>query len=475
VDVKRATWLGKTADLLVEPVASVRSPAIRQTGRLIAMMLLPPWGLCVLTLVVWAAAPGRYIAGVEALLVAALLPFFVAAYVLARRGVPKSAAWVLIVATNAAVFASQFAALLGMNPIYQPTDASALAFLVIPVFLASAILSRRATALVAAIEIAAALCVPLVMPVVHFDQPAGGPALIVFVVASLSIAFSSHRERLEEHRASLLRSEIDSRRRAQEELRVHHDELEVMVRERTRRLEATNAELIEANEAKSRFLANMSHELRTPLNSIIGFTGTILQGLAGPLTDEQQRQLAMVDRSSRHLLGLINQILDLSRIEAGEESLEPESFALEGLLDEVRDLMTPIAETKHVSVTVGRPYPKTDDLVTADRSKLKQILVNLAGNAVKFTHDGGVTMSWERSDGHLSVTVSDSGVGIPPAETEGIFEAYRQIQDAAGYKPQGTGLGLTVSRRLAHLMGGDIRLASELGRGSHFTVTVDAL
>ncbi|MDO8963182.1 MAG: histidine kinase dimerization/phospho-acceptor domain-containing protein [Coriobacteriia bacterium] len=276
MNVVPTTWLRGTLDLLVEPVTAVRSPAIRSTSRLIAMMLLTPWAVCVLILAVWAAAPDRLIANVEALMVIVLLPFFAAAYVLARRGAPTWAAWMLIVATTVVVFASQFAALFGMNPIYHPEDASALAFLVIPVFIASAILSRRATGLIAVLEVAGILIVPLVMPVVHFGQLASGPALIVMSVAALCIVFSSHRERLEYQRSSLLRSEIDSRRRAQEDLRIHHDELEVLVRERTKRLEATNAALVEANEAKSRFLANMSHELRTPLNSIIGFTGTVL-------------------------------------------------------------------------------------------------------------------------------------------------------------------------------------------------------
>jgi signal transduction histidine kinase len=310
---------------------------------------------------------------------------------------------------------------------------------------------------------------------VRFDQLLAGPALITFTVATLSIAFSSHRERLEFQRASLLRSEIDSRRRAQEDLRIHHDELEVLVRERTKRLETANAELLEANEAKSRFLANMSHELRTPLNSIIGFTGTVLQGLAGPLTDEQQRQLTMVDRSSRHLLVLINQVLDLSRIEAGHEGLEPEAFPIEDLLGEVRDLMTPLAQTKHLAISVMRPLSEADGIVSTDRGKLRQILVNLVGNSVKFTDEGSIALSWERLNGSLSVTVSDSGVGITPAEAARIFNAYHQVQDADGYKPQGTGLGLTVSRGLARLLGGDIRLESEPGHGSRFTVTVDAL
>ncbi|MDO8963181.1 MAG: HAMP domain-containing sensor histidine kinase [Coriobacteriia bacterium] len=193
------------------------------------------------------------------------------------------------------------------------------------------------------------------------------------------------------------------------------------------------------------------------------------------MTDEQGRQLTMVDRSSRHLLVLINQVLDLSRIEAGEESLESETFPLEDLLGEVRDLMAPLAETKQLVISVTRSLSETDGIVSTDRGKLRQILVNLVGNAVKFTDKGTVALSWERFNGSVSVTVSDSGAGIAPAEAERIFEAYRQIEYSDGYKPQGTGLGLTVSRRLARLLGGDIRVESELGRGSRFTVTVDAL
>jgi signal transduction histidine kinase len=472
VGVPPATWLRDKVDLLVEPAASVSTPEVRRTSRLIAMMLLPPWALCLLTLVVWAIEPDRFVANVEALLVLGLLPFFAAAYILARRGAPRSSAWVLIITTTFAVFVSQFAALVGWNPIYQPTDASALAFLVVPVFLASAVLSRRATALIAAIEIAAMLCVPLVTPVVRFDQLVAGPSLIVLVIAILSIAFSSHQEQLERARSAQLRAEIEERRAAQAELSRHKDELEVLVRERTENLEYAMAQLVEANETKSRFMANMSHELRTPLNSIIGFTGVVKQEMAGPLNDEQKRQLGMVDRSSRHLLGLINQVLDLSRIEAGRETMETDTFEVSALLAEVRDIVAPLAEAKSLRIAMECERLNGRPTVTTDRGKLRQILINLLGNAVKFTERGGVQLSAYRIGDRLVMTVSDTGAGIAPDNLDAVFDEYQQIETHDGGKPQGTGLGLSVSRRLAMLLGGDIEVESELGVGSRFSVAI---
>jgi signal transduction histidine kinase len=472
LDIPRGASLRSIFDLLVEPVAAVGAPEVRRTSRLIAMMLLPPWVLCLLTLAVWAAEPDRFVANVEALLVAALLPCFATAYILARRGAPQSAGWVLVITSTAAVFASQFASLLGWNPIYQPTDASALAFLVIPVFVASAILSRRATALLAVFEITATMCVPLVTPVVHIDELAAGPALLLLVVAILSIAFSSHREDLERARSAQLRAEIEERRAAQAELNRHRDALESLVRERTENLESAMTQLVEANEAKSRFLANMSHELRTPLNSIIGFTGVVKQEMAGPLNDEQKRQLGMVDRSSRHLLGLINQVLDLSRIEAGCETMESDTFEVDELLAEVRDVVAPLAEAKSLRIAMECQGLNGRSTVTTDRGKLRQILLNLLGNAVKFTERGGVQLAAYAVGDRLVMTVSDTGVGIAPENLDTVFEEYRQIETRDGGKPQGTGLGLSVSRRLAVLLGGDIEVESEIGVGSRFSVAI---
>jgi signal transduction histidine kinase len=472
VNDARRPRLRRTLDTLVEPVASVTSDATRSTGRLIASMLLLPWVLCLLTLVAWAAAPDRYVADVEALLVASLLPCFVAAYVLARRGFPKAAAWVLILTSSGAIFASQFAALLGMNPIYHPADASALAFLVIPIFIASAILSRRATGLLAAIAIAATMCVPVLVPVVQFDQIAAGPALLVLVVAILAIAFSSHRERLEEQRASMLRAEIRERQAAQIELARHRDELELIVSERTENLEAAVAQLVEANDAKSRFMANMSHELRTPLNSIIGFTGVMKQELAGPLSDEQRRQLAMVDRSGRHLLGLINQVLDLSRIESGDVQVDHDSFDVEEFLTEVSDVVAPLAEAKSLTLSVECTDTGRSGRITTDRAKLHQILLNLLGNAIKFTDRGGVTLATHALGDVRVITVTDTGVGIAPEHLADVFDEYHQLNSAEGGKPQGTGLGLPVSRKLAMLLGGDIEVESEPGVGSRFSVAI---
>ncbi|MDO8962878.1 MAG: ATP-binding protein [Coriobacteriia bacterium] len=460
-------------DGVVEPAASVRRPEDRSTARLIASMIIGPAALAVAALAAWAlTGPGAVIANVEVVVIGAALPFFAAAFMLCRRGRNRMAVWILVVASSCTVFALQVSALLGYNPLYKPHDAVVLVFLVVPVVLAGTVLSRRETVLIAVAEVAAILLVPIAMPVVTYELLVGGPVLLVTVVSILTVSFSAYRERIEHLRRAELVAEIAERRTAEMELGRHRDELEVLVRERTVGLERAMDELLEANEAKSRFLANMSHELRTPLNSIIGFTGVMRQRLAGPLTEEQSRQLGMVDRSSRHLLGLINQLLDLARIEAGAETFDPETFAVADLLDEVGDVIGPLADVKGLSITVDHGPLGDHGYITSDRGKVRQILLNLTGNAVKFTERGGVTLAATPYGDLVLFTVSDSGIGIPDDEIAHIFDEYRQVIGAEGGKPIGTGLGLTVSRRLAVLLGGDIEVESEVGVGSRFLVTV---
>jgi signal transduction histidine kinase len=299
----------------------------------------------------------------------------------------------------------------------------------------------------------------------------GGPVVLVVVTAIMLVVITAYREGLERDRSLLLVEEIDRRRQMQAELSRHRDELEMLVEQRTMGLEAVNAELREANAAKDRFLANMSHELRTPLNSIIGFTGVIRQGLAGPLTEEQSRQLAMVSRSSRLLLALIDQLLDLARIEAGQELVEITTFPLMPLVRQTAEVIGIAAGAKGLEVEVlGGVDEETS--ITTDRRMLSRILLNVAGNAVKFTEFGSITIEAEFHGRTAAITVRDTGVGIHGEELDSVFDEYRQVLGRDGAKPQGTGLGLTVSRRLARMLGGDVVAHSEVGAGSEFVVTV---
>ena len=231
------------------------------------------------------------------------------------------------------------------------------------------------------------------------------------------------------------------------------------------KLVETNRSLEQASEAKSRFLASVSHELRTPMNAILGFTDALLAGVDGPLNPEQQASLQWVQQGGRDLLELINEILDLSRIEAGKLVLEPEAFDPQELVESVVAQHRSLAVQSGIQLTRRDADPPTE--VVLDRQRVRQIIVNLVGNAIKFTGDGEVVVETGSSDdGSLRVTVTDSGPGIATEEQERIFEEFAQ----AGTTSAGTGLGLAISRRLARAMGGDITVQSEPGHGSTFNV-----
>jgi signal transduction histidine kinase len=229
------------------------------------------------------------------------------------------------------------------------------------------------------------------------------------------------------------------------------------------RLSETNESLARASEAKSHFLASVSHELRTPMNAILGFTDAILAGVDGPLNAEQRTSLAWVQRGGRDLLGLINEILDLSKIEAGKLTLSPELFDPRELVEAVLAQHRSLAAQKGIRLD-WRDMGTLDE-VRLDRQRVRQVLVNLLGNALKFTSEGAVTVETSGvREGVLQVTVRDTGPGIAADQHEAIFEEFHQATGSGG----GTGLGLAISRRLARALGGDVTLESVPGNGSTF-------
>jgi signal transduction histidine kinase len=228
-------------------------------------------------------------------------------------------------------------------------------------------------------------------------------------------------------------------------------------------LSRTNDSLARASEAKSQFLASVSHELRTPMNAILGFTDAILAGVDGPLNAEQRTSLEWVQRGGRDLLGLINEILDLSKIEAGKLTFSIEPFEPRELVEAVLAQHRSLAAQKQIRLDWHDAG--TLDEVSLDRQRVRQVLVNLLGNAVKFTTEGAVTVETSGvRDGVFHVSVRDTGPGIPEDQHEAIFEEFHQVAGPGG----GTGLGLAISRRLARAMGGDVTVESVLGRGSTF-------
>jgi PAS domain S-box-containing protein len=233
-------------------------------------------------------------------------------------------------------------------------------------------------------------------------------------------------------------------------------------------LQEKNVELENANQAKDRFLATMSHELRTPLNAIIGFTGTLLMRLPGPLTSDQETQLRTVQSSARHLLALINDLLDLAKIEAGKVDLHPEPTSCQSVIEEVVAALRPQAEQKGLSLQTT--LPAADVIVETDRRALNQIVLNLTNNAIKFTERGSVHLKVDgtHGDGQIAISVEDTGIGIRVENQAKLFEAFSQIDLSGRRRSEGSGLGLHLSQKLAVLLGGRIDFVSEYGRGSTF-------
>jgi PAS domain S-box-containing protein len=250
----------------------------------------------------------------------------------------------------------------------------------------------------------------------------------------------------ERHFVGFLR-DITKRKEAERAVRDSNERLEQRVAERTRELREANERLMELDRMKSQFLSTMSHELRTPLNSILGFTSLLREGMSGPLSDEQRRQLGFVHGSAEHLLALINDLLDLSRI----VNLKP-LLAQKGLRLEFGMLGT---------------LP-----MVGDRRKCYQVLLNLANNAVKFTQQGRVRIEASARDGLLHASVIDSGIGIRPDQLKLLFEAFRQLDGSSRRLYEGTGLGLHLCRKLLDLMSGHIQVESEFGAGSRFSFSV---
>lgn len=262
---------------------------------------------------------------------------------------------------------------------------------------------------------------------------------------------------------------INERKKAEEEIRKLNETLEQRVADRTRELAAANECLIELDRMKSMFMASMSHELRTPLNSIVGFTGLLLMRMSGDLNEEQTRQLAMVKNSASHLLNLINDILDISKIEANRVELVIESFPIEEVVHETIKAVTPQAKIKNLNLTAKVPERL---ILESDKRRVRQVLMNLLSNAIKFSDKGDVGVEVFTDEKELTFHVSDGGIGIRQEDMNKLFNPFGQIDMSSTKQYEGTGLGLYLCKKILTLLGGTISVKSEYGHGSRFTFTL---
>jgi signal transduction histidine kinase len=235
------------------------------------------------------------------------------------------------------------------------------------------------------------------------------------------------------------------------------------IRDKSRQLEI-------ASQHKSQFLANMSHELRTPLNAILGYTEMMVDGLYGKLGDRAQGVLERVQSNGKHLLGLINDVLDLSKIEAGQLVLAMERYSVADMVATVLSATESLARAK--GLALGSSVPPDLPIGTGDARRLAQVLLNLVGNAIKFTEQGGVEIRAAQVGDRFEIAVVDSGLGIAPADQARIFDEFQQVDSTSTRKKGGTGLGLSISRRIVELHGGRITVDSEVGKGSTFTISI---
>lgn len=272
-------------------------------------------------------------------------------------------------------------------------------------------------------------------------------------------------------------TDITAIKTAEEELNAYREHLEELVKERTQQLEKaksdlerSNLKLQELDRLKSMFIASMSHELRTPLNSIIGFIGMTLKGLSGELNEEQRDNLSRAYRSAQHLLALITEIIDISKIEAGRLDSFPEIVSLKEIVDSSITAIRPQLNEKRLTLTVDMP---TDIKLNTDKKRLLQCLINLLSNSIKYTEKGGVTVTIQKANSDIDIVVNDTGIGIDEKDIARVFQPFERLDSHLQIKAGGTGLGLYLTRKIAaEILKGNISVQSAKGYGSTFSLRI---
>ena len=271
--------------------------------------------------------------------------------------------------------------------------------------------------------------------------------------------------------------DITKRKTVEKELQQLNEELELRVKERTNELnEALKQEkiyqeqIIKSSQFKSGFMASMSHELRTPLNSIIGFTDVILERISGEINEEQEKYLTNVKSSAMHLLDLINEILDIAKIEAGKVELNIEDVNLSKIISQINTMIKPIYRKKNLKFETQK-FDK-EKVIQVDRLRFKEIVYNLLSNAIKYTKEGGIKLEFLENEDEWAFNIIDTGIGIAKEDFDIVFKEFKRVKTEYTNSIGGTGLGLPLTKKLIELQGGNISFTSELGKGSTFTFTI---
>jgi signal transduction histidine kinase len=440
---------------LTEPSPEITNAAERRQVRLLRTMLLGSLitGFSIFVGIPLLMGSRNFSLPSIAIIVLMLIPYF-----LSGTKNYKIAAYILVLLSMASVIVPT------LLSTANPRSSNGFAFLVMPILLASILLPRRGVLTIIGLNIAIIL-------LMNFVQPPFTSVLFALVMvgaaAFLLMLFLTHRDGLEKDRQAELNAALKRAEIANAEIAQTNVEMDAKNKELAR----ANALAKESARLKSEFLATMSHELRTPLNAIRGFTSIMLEGMGGEVDEEATHMITRVHANSDRLLNLINDILDIAKIEAGRMELVREPLPPRALVEQWRAQMGILADQKGLRFEVNVD-PNLPEIVYGDSQRVTQIATNLLSNAFKFTKEGKVTLDVQQAADTWLIRVTDTGVGIPPHALNFVFEEFRQADSSSKREYGGTGLGLAIVRNLCLTMGGSVRVTSELGVGSVFTVVL---